>query len=334
VTTDEHACSAGLSAPAPAATASGRVVAAGSRLVGLRIEAAVAGSAAAVLGTVAWGFTSIFIPLVTLPGLTTLFYRLWPGAGVLLVVARCSSRRWLTLAELRAFLPAGVLLGADMALFFSAVKLTTIAAATVIGALQPALVLLVAGRWFGERVRGRDIACTLVAIGGVGVVALGGGLPGGDALSGDAMAAGSLLCFTGYWLASKRALSGDQPSDQYTAGVMCIAALVATPVALISGERFGPVTRADAFWLALMTLIPGAGHLLFNWAHHHVDVSVSSVISAANPVVAAVLAAVVLDQRLHAVQWAGCAVGVVAIAAVAARKQGGAEIGSAEPAGP
>jgi drug/metabolite transporter (DMT)-like permease len=293
-----------------------------------------AGSGAAVMGTIAWGFGPIFVKLVALPGLTTSLYRLWLGAAALAIVARCSSRRWLTWREVRSVVPAGLLLCADMGLFFSALKLTSVAAATVIGALQPALVLVVAGRWFGEHLRRRDVLLTLVAIAGVVAVALGGGIPSGEGLLGDGLAFGSLIAFTGYWLVSKRALSGERRADRYTAGVMLVGAVAITPVALLSGERLGPLTAADGLWLALMTVIPGAGHLLFNWAHHHVDVSVSSVISAGNPVVAALLAFVVLGEQLAVVQWAGGAVAIVAIAGVAARRQSSASIGGVQPAGP
>jgi drug/metabolite transporter, DME family len=63
--------------------------------------------------------------------------------------------------------------------------------------------------------------------------------------------------------------------------------------------------------------VPGSGHLLFNFAHRVVDVSVSSVVSAGNPAVASLLALVVLGERLGAVQVAGGIVAVAAIAAVA-----------------
>jgi drug/metabolite transporter (DMT)-like permease len=90
-----------------------------------------------------------------------------------------------------------------------------------------------------------------------------------------------------------------------------------TPVALLSGGPLLPGRPADWFWLALLALIPGSGHLLFNFAHRFVDVSVSSVVSAGNPVVASLLALVVLGQPLDAIQVAGGIVAVLAIAAVA-----------------
>jgi len=72
----------------------------------------------------------------------------------------------------------------------------------------------------------------------------------------------------------------------------------------------------------LLALVPGTGHLLFNFAHRFVDVSVSSVVSAGNPIIASLLALLVLGEPLDAVQVAGGIVAVLAIAAVAYQAAG------------
>jgi drug/metabolite transporter (DMT)-like permease len=279
-------------------------------------EGATAGLAAVILGTVAWGSTGIFVKEIGLAALPITFYRLWLGAvllGALLLVRR----RPLSLAVLlRSVLP-GLFLAVDIALFFSALKLTSVAVATVIGALQPALVLVVAGRLFGERVGRRVVVWTAVSIGGIVAVAVGPGVPRGEHLTGDALAVGSLVAFTGYWLVSKRAIGASADYERYTFGVMLVAAVAMTPVAFLCGERLGPVRPADWFWLTLLALVPGSGHLLFNFAHRFVDVSVSSVVSAGNPIIASLLALLVLGEPLDAVQIAGGIVAVLAIAAIA-----------------
>jgi drug/metabolite transporter (DMT)-like permease len=279
-------------------------------------EAGTAGLAAVIVGTVAWGSTGIFVKEIRLAALPLTFCRLWLGV-VLLGALLLARRRPLSRAALlRSVLP-GLFLAADIALFFSALKLTSVAVATVIGALQPALVLVVAGRLFGERVGWRVVLWTVVSIAGIAAVAVGPGIPHGEHLTGDALAVGSLIAFTGYWLVSKRVIGTSADSDRYTFGVMLVAAVAMTPVALLCGGPLVPGRPADWFWLALLALIPGSGHLLFNFAHRFVDVSVSSVVSAGNPVVASLLALVVLGQPLDAIQVAGGIVAVLAIAAVA-----------------
>jgi drug/metabolite transporter (DMT)-like permease len=277
---------------------------------------ATAGLVAAILATVAWGSTGILVKEIRLAAIPITFYRLWIGV-VLLGALLLARRRQLSLAALSRSVPAGLFLALDIALFFSALKLTSVAVATVVGALQPALVLLVAGRLFGERVGRGVVVWTLVSIVGVAAVALGPGVPSGEHLAGDALAAGSLIAFTGYWLVSKWVIGESADPERYTFGVMVVAALAMTPVAFISSEHLGPVPRAGWCWLALLALVPGSGHLLFNFAHRVVDVSVSSVVSAANPIIASLLALVILGEPLDPVQIVGGIVAVLAIAAVA-----------------
>lgn len=279
------------------------------------------GLLAAILGTIAWGFTGLFVRETHLSAVPVTFIRLWMGVallGVLLVIRR----RPFGLASLRASLLGGLFLALDIALFFGSLKLTSVAVATVIGALQPALVLLVAGRIFGERVGVRLAAWTVLSIAGVIAVAVGSGVPHGDQLIGDALAAGSLLAFTAYWLAAKQAIGADVDPGRYTFGVMFVAAALMTPVAVLSSATLMPTHASDWLWLLLLTLVPGTGHLLFNYAHRHVEVSVSSIVTAGNPLVASVLALVVLGERLNAIQVGG---GIVAVLSIAAAVRGKAD---------
>ena len=91
------------------------------------------------------------------------------------------------------------------------------------------------------------------------------------------------------------------------------------PVTLLSGEHFTAGRPLDWLWIGLMTLVPGSAHLVLNWAHRFVSVTVSSVIVSVNPVVAAGGAAVVLNQSLRPQQIIGGLVAILAVAVVARR---------------
>ena len=105
----------------------------------------------------AWGVSSVIAKEVDMEGLAVAAYRF--GTYGLVVAALMAARRhrigW---KVMRASMAGGIALGFDVALFFSAVKLTTIANATVIGALQPIVVAIAANRVFGEVIRSRDMA--------------------------------------------------------------------------------------------------------------------------------------------------------------------------------
>src|SRR5215470_4777714 len=107
----------------------------------------------AVVGAVlTWSCSNVVIKLTSTNGLTTSFYRLWIAVPFLWAIAAAvpSIRRGLDGAWLRASIGGGALFGLHQLLFFSSLKLTSVINVSIIGALQPALVLLVAGPMFGE----------------------------------------------------------------------------------------------------------------------------------------------------------------------------------------
>ncbi len=273
---------------------------------------------AVVAGVVAWGFGPVLVKLSDVDALVFALCRLWLG---FLVMAACmvAAGRRLTAGTLRAAGPAGVVFATNVAFFFGAVKLTGVADATLIGALQPAIVLLVAGRWFGERVAPRDVAWSLLAIGGVVLFVLGASDTPVWSLAGDLLAVGALLTWTVYFLLTKqvRARAG---SLEYLTGVLLAAAVTMTPISLLSGHSPAAFGGADWLWLGLFVLGPGtAGHLLVTWAHRYVEVWLSSLIVVGLPVVAAVAALVILDEPLRPLQLIGGAVVVLALSVVATR---------------
>jgi drug/metabolite transporter (DMT)-like permease len=275
------------------------------------------GLAASALAAVSWGFTGIFAVLATTPPLVLTFYRLWLTAVLFSIVLYTSGRR-LTWALMRASWLGGVFLASDIALFISAVKLTSVVDVTVIVAAQPALVLMAARRLFGERMGRWDVFWILLAMVGVTVTVLGPGVTSRHQLVGDLLAVGALLSWSAYWLASKHARVMHNAME-YTAGLSITAAVVATPIVLLSSESLARVRAGDWLWISLLAIVPGIGNLVMNWAHRYVDASVSSTINCLNPLVAAVAAMVLLGQPLTVVQVGGILLGLTAISVVAAQ---------------
>jgi len=275
------------------------------------------GLGASALAAVSWGFTGIFAVLAFAPGLVVTFYRLWITAALFTLVLYVSGRR-LTWATMRASWLGGVFLAADIALFISAVKLTSVVDVTVIVAMQPALVLIAARRIFGERMGRWDVLWILLAMVGVAVAVLGHGLNSNHQVVGDLMAAGALVAWAAYWLVSKHARVLHNAME-YTTGVAIAAAVAVTPLVLLSNESLGRVRAGDWLWISLIALVPGAGNLVMNWAHRYVDASISSAINCLNPLVAAAAAWIILGQPLTLVQDGGILVGLTAISVVAAQ---------------
>jgi drug/metabolite transporter (DMT)-like permease len=276
------------------------------------------GLAASALAAFGWGFAGVFVDLAHAPGLVLTFYRTWLAAVLLTALMVISGQR-MTWRLVWAAVPGGLLLCGDMTMFFSAVKLTSIAVATVIGALLPALVLLVAGPLLGERVDRRMVKWTALAIAGVVVIVLGAGAPTGGERLGDLLAAGSVVCWAGYFLASKRAAPGHD-AVSYTTAVTVVAAVGSSVVLFCSSQSVTDLRATDLIWIAILAVVPAASHVLLNWAHRHLDVAVQSVIGSGVPIVAALAAWVILGQRVDELQIAGGIVAVGAITVVALRR--------------
>jgi drug/metabolite transporter (DMT)-like permease len=283
------------------------------------VKRPLAGSLAVLAAVGVWGGVAVVARLVDeIDGLVLGMHRLWIGAVMTLLVFSVRGGR-LSWRLMRLCLPGGLAFALDIAMFFSALKHTTVANATVIGALQPALLMLVVGRLFGERVTREAIVWTVVAIGGVGLVVFGSsGAPVWSPF-GDLLATGALFAWTWYFVASRQARR-DLSALEFLVGMTLVAAIALTPAALLSGNRIDPGSAGDWAWIAVLAVGSGGlGHLLISWAHDHIDLSVMSLLTLAVPVVATLSAALFLDEPLVAVQLVGLAVVLGALGLVVLR---------------
>ena len=268
-----------------------------------------------------WGAASVMAKGADhVDGLTLAFHRLWVGALAMFVIFTLRGGR-LRLSLLWAALPAGIAFAADIGLFFTAVKHTTVANATMISALQPALVLFVAGPLFGERVRASDVGWTAVALLGVVVVVFGSATTPSWSLLGDFLAVLCLFAWTAYFIFGKRARAHLDAVEFVTAmSVVAFAALAL--VAIGSGHDLSvPDGSTWAIILALGLGTGGIGHFLINWAHGHAPLVLTSLLTLLIPVVAMTAAAVFLGEDVVPVQVVGAVIVLGALAVLVWRRQ-------------
>ncbi|WP_436795269.1 DMT family transporter [Actinospongicola halichondriae] len=283
-----------------------------------------AGIAATGLAVTIWGAASVLVKSIDgIDGVGISFYRLLFGtvllSAVYLATGARFSRRMLWLC-----IPGGIAFGLDILLFFSALRETSTANATVIGALQPILLLPIGIRMFGESVDRRVMAFSFVAVAGTAVVVFGGsGLPQWSPY-GDLLATGALCTWTAYFVASKSARK-ELGALQYFTGLTVVAFVIVTPYTFVSGADVSPGDGSDWMAIIAVTVFSGAlGHVLLNWSHGRVPLQVMSLLTLLVPVVATVGAVLFLDEPVDGLQWVGMAV-VLAALAVVARQSARAE---------
>jgi drug/metabolite transporter (DMT)-like permease len=286
------------------------------------VKRPLAGVVAATTGVVLWG---CLVPLAKaaedVNGIVLGFHRLWMGAVAVLLVFYMTGGR-LTRAGLRTSFWGGVLFGLDIIFFFSALKLTTVANATIVGALQPMLLMYVGARWFGERVTASLIGLSIVGVAGAGLVAIGSASGSNEdwSLLGDICALLALGSWSGYFIASKKARE-TLSSLEYLATFLVVATLVVLPVALVAPGPFDPGT--EGWWVVFVVAVlsGGVGHFLMNFAHPHIPLYLASLLTLAVPVMSTTVAVLFLDEGVNGTQILGMAVVLVAVGMVVLRTE-------------
>ena len=261
-----------------------------------------------------WGLSGVAIKATSVTGIVTAFYRTWFAIPLLwMTMMSPGLRSGLDRNWLRASVVGGSLFCVHQVLYFTSLKLTTVANVTIIGALQPVLVLLLAGRMFGESVTAASLLWSIVAVAGTGLVVLGSSAAPTSSLLGDTIATFNLFAFTAYFLASKR-IRATVGAWEYVVGMTTVSGIGMLLVALTTGQDLGSPSGADWLLLLAIAMFPGSiGHALTNWAHAHVTAFVASMILLAVPVIATVGAHVFLAEPVSGQQIVG---GVVVLAAV------------------
>ena len=283
----------------------------------------------AVLAAVSlMGIGSVVAKASDIDGPVLALHRAW-GAAALYVGLFLAMGGRMNRVSLRAAAPGGLFFGVQLAFFFSAIQLTTVANATMLIALQPVAVLLFFSRRFGETVTTRQLVLSGAALSGVALVVFGSTESPSWSPGGDLLAVGALVMWTFYFVASKEARQ-TLGAFEYQGLSLLFSAAIMLPVAVGFSGTVDPGPGKWG-WILAMIAIPGTGHLALNWAHPRVRLALVSQLTLFSPVVSVALAAVVLEgETVNAIQLVGNGAGP----RTPRRAGQGALSGSAVGAGP
>jgi drug/metabolite transporter (DMT)-like permease len=263
----------------------------------------------------AWGASGVIAKAIDMGGLAVVTYRFWLST-VAFFTFMALTKRLPSRASFMAATPGGLALAADVALFFSAVKLTTVANATVLAAMQPLLMMYLGTKLLGERVMRTQIVWSVIALVGVGFLVFGSsGLDQWNPY-GDLLSIAALVAWTGYMFFSKSSQGSVTPLE-YTAITGLITAVVCTVLALIFGQDLSWPTATS--WMLLLVMAFGSGlcaHLLMNWALTRIPVWLGSTTTLIIPTAATAMAWLWLDEPVTAIQIGGIAITLMAVAAI------------------
>jgi drug/metabolite transporter (DMT)-like permease len=241
---------------------------------------------AVLVAIVLWSGTSLFVRAAHSDALVFTTWRLWFALPPLAAIVAWRSRRtdsapfwpddvrplrWIALLA-----GAGAFFVAGAATTFAALGLTRLLDVTLIGSLQPVLIIGFAVAFLGEHVARTHLLRAGVAIAGTILVAVAASGSGSWSLSGDVVAVLGLV-FNAGWFLYGRVLRTTIVIDPFAfmLGTLTAAALLTTPLTLLVHGSLG-ITSAGLFYATCTMLAGTAAHVLMIWAHRHVPTSVSS----------------------------------------------------------
>jgi drug/metabolite transporter (DMT)-like permease len=273
---------------------------------------------AILVATACWSSAGVLVKYADQPGVVVAFWRLLIVAGIFGTLALLQ-RRPISWFMMRRSLPGGMLFGVNLAVFFEALRHTTVGIATVLAALVPVLALFVGNRFFDEPIAPVAALCAAGAVAGVVVFVLPGFDASGGAALGLVLSALAVTLWVAYLFATKRARSG-VGTIEYLFCMGSVAAVSLIPFMVLFTEEGLALPTRGWGWIIALAVIPGTiGHGLLAWAQAHVPMSTSGILLQGEPIGAAVAGAIFLDETLGPVQALGLLIAFTALAVLTRR---------------
>jgi probable blue pigment (indigoidine) exporter len=270
------------------------------------VTAYLAALAPIIFGTT-YLLTSEFLP----PGrpLLAALLRSLPTGLALIIGTRPPDRRWLLrLAVLSVLYASGL-----FPLLFLAAYLLPGGVAALINSLSPLLVIVLSVPLLGARIRPLQVVAGVLGVGGVAMLVLRSDARldplGLLAMTGAATMMGIATVLTKRW--------GTPPGMgpvAMTGWTFLLAGTTLLPVTLLVEGLPDQLTGRNVGGLVYLVLVSGiVAYALWFWGLQHLTASSVTFLGLLNPVVAAVLGWVVLDQRLNGWQLLGAVVVLVSV---------------------
>lgn len=266
-----------------------------------------AGLLAAGGGTLAWGVGIVIIKLTVSPFLIVSFYRHAFSVPLLLAawaIGRDRSLPW------RAAGVGGVFFAAHQVAHIGALRYSTAAVVTIFFSLQPLLVGAVGRRFTGERATVRFFVWATVAVAGCAILVLASSRQPNATALGTVLAVVNLLVWTAYYVATKRARA-EVGTVPWLLVMTTVSGVIVGVAALVARQSFTSPDGRELLLLVSLAVVPGTvGHFLVTWAHPRIHAAASSVVILGVPIVAAVGAAIFVDEPFGPWHVLGAAVAI------------------------
>jgi RarD protein len=255
-----------------------------------------------LLSMVIFGTIGLFVKYIPLPSAAIALVRGAVGLVFLLLVMAVSRKKIspsAIKANLLILILSGIALGGNWLLLFEAYRHTTVAAATLCYYLAPVFLVLLSPVFYKEKLTGRKLICTLVAL--IGMVLVSGVLDAGfhlSQLTGVLYGLSAAVLYAAVVLLNK-ALKGISAPER-TVVQLLVSSVVLLPYVLLT-------TQSGAFRLELLPLLlllvvgivhTGVAYALYFNAVGALPAQTAALLSYLDPVLAVLLSALLLREPM------------------------------------
>ena len=256
-----------------------------------------------IFSMVIFGTIGIFRKHIELSSGVLAMARGFIGAAFLLLIIALK-REHLSKAAIKKnlwlLILSGACIGFNWILLFEAYRYTTVATATLCYYLAPIFVLMASPLILKERLSGRKVMCVLVALAGMVFVSgvLQVGFTGQAELKGVLFGLGAAVFYASVILMNKK-ITDISAYDKTIVQLVC-AATVLVPYVLLTGELAVAEWSGIGFVLVLVVgiLHTGVTYALYFGSMAHLKAQTVAIFSYIDPIVAILLSAVLLQEKM------------------------------------
>ena len=274
---------------------------------GLRTATLSYAAAVAIFGTIGWPYAYI-----ALPSEIVVLVRALIAAAFIAVILLVAKRRFDTAAvraNARWLVLSGLFLGINWVLLFAAMRATTVAVASLCNYMAPVILIVVAPIVLHEKRSFRKLACAVVAVVGMMLVAglFSGGSEGVTA-EGVALGLGAAVAFAAMVLCNKKIA----PMPVYERAIiqLLIGSAVALVVVVANGaENMAAIAAVDVRSVVLLIVVglvhTGLAYFLYFTGMGELSAQSVGVLGYIEPALAVIVSAAILLQPLSVAGWVG-----------------------------
>ncbi len=253
---------------------------------------------AVILGVIAVSSSAILIRSAKAPPVIIAFYRMFFSSLILFpfFMSKRNKSSFYDKDFKRYSILSGVFLALHFFFWITSLSYTSIISSVIFVSLHPIFVSLFSFFFLKEKISKKIVIGILLTISGIFIISLGSNYQNDSTLLGDGLAILGAIMMAGYLIIGRKVRQKASNLD-YTFWVYSIASMVLLFLMLIIKLPLYQYTETDYLIFLLLAIIPTLmGHSVFNWALKKLPTTFISVMILGEPVGAAFLAWIILNE--------------------------------------